>query len=96
MAKQTVWEFPASVKLKDKTGKVVLQVLTQLYQASGIYVAEYWSEDAIPSQFGLNPSKMAGYMAQFKQDNLKDGAVSEFGSIIKVTTDADGFFVRAE
>jgi hypothetical protein len=96
MAKQKVWEFPASVQLKDKTGKVVLQVLTQLYKACGMYVAEYWSGDAIPNQFGLKPEHMAKYMKQFEQDNLKDGAVSEFGTPIKVTTDPDGFYVRAE
>jgi hypothetical protein len=91
-----IWEFPASVKLIDKKGKVVLRVLTQLYKTSGMYVAEYWYENDTPSQFGLLPSNMIKYMAQFKQDNLTEGVTSEFGNTIKVTTDANGLFIRVD
>lgn len=96
MAKTKVWEYPASVTLKDKDGNEIVRVLTQLYKATGVYVAIYSKGESTPEQFGLKPSKMAKYMAQFNQDNLKNGFTSEFGATVKVTTDASGFFERID
>jgi len=93
MTKEKIWEYPASVTLKDKDGNTVVQVLTQLYKASGVYVAVYEKGSSTPEQFGLKPSGMAKYMGQFKQENLRNGFTSEFGSIKKVTLDKDGYFI---
>jgi hypothetical protein len=93
--KSKTWKFPVSAKIMDN-GKVVYTAMLQLYQI-GVYVCA-GSPGAVPNQqLNLTPAQAIKFFKQFEQSNLKgENVTSEFGPVISVTTDTDGFYVRAE
>ena len=90
--KKKTWTYPQYVKV-PKEGKIVLNVMTQLYQI-GVYVCT--ENPRGREQRNLTPAQTIKYMKSFLAENLKDGYTSEFGISIHVIKDEDGFYKRVE
>lgn len=86
--------YPRSMKLFDKDKNQIAYAITQLYKI-GVYMALYDGKGSILNQYNFTPGQAKKFMAQFKEENLKDGAYAEFNTDITVTQE-DGFYVERE
>lgn len=84
------WKYPKSLTIKDKDGKVNLNLTTKLNEHG---VSVYIEDKGKKHDFNLKPNELSEIVKRFASRELKDGYSIEYGEDILVE-EIDGRYME--